>query len=38
MTSVTHEASLKEQFQSGLERGELLIQTCNNCGRPNPTT
>jgi uncharacterized protein len=35
MTETTHQATLSEQFQAGLERGELLIQTCHNCGRPN---
>ena len=35
MTEVVHEPTLKEQWQAGLERGELLLQHCNNCGRPN---
>ena len=35
MTDVTHEPTLAEQFQAGLERGELLLQHCNSCGKPN---
>jgi hypothetical protein len=35
MTDTTHETTLKEQFQQGLERGELLVQSCHNCGKLN---
>lgn len=35
MTEVVHEPTLKEQWQAGLERGELLLQHCNNCGKTN---
>lgn len=27
--------SLKEQYEAGLREGQLLIQSCGNCGKPN---
>jgi uncharacterized OB-fold protein len=27
--------SLKAQFEAGLQEGELRIQSCHNCGKPN---
>jgi uncharacterized protein len=35
MTEIAQEMTLKEQFQEGLERGELLLQSCHSCGRLN---
>jgi hypothetical protein len=35
MTEVVHETRLPEEFQEGLEAGELRIQTCGDCGRHN---
>jgi uncharacterized protein len=34
MTEATH-TTLAEQFRDGLAGGRLLIQSCNECGRPN---
>lgn len=35
MTDIEETSTLAEQFAEGLRSGELLIQVCRSCGRPN---
>lgn len=35
MTNDTPTVTLPEQFREGLQTGELLIQQCGSCGKPN---